>query len=191
MKQPRNVVRIVRGLIQQLDIAAVGQHTPSILVVQHRANVLGNGCQNCAPLAGTAGKLEVVVRAGAVAQQELEFIGKNPSAASQHAVSGDAVPNLIQYRHHADGLHTLAQFHGVKADAVVLQIHVRLVGKQVHCAVHIHLQCRSKILSVCALQKKVAVEVVQCRHLFALWVQKILLVSQQRCLVDRIAFLRR
>ena len=137
MKQPCNVICIVRGLIQQLDVAAVGQHTPGIFVVQHRANVLGNGSQDCAPLAGTAGKLEVVVRAGAVAQQELELIGENPSAASQHAVSGDAVPNLVQYRHHADGLHTLAQFHGIKTDAVVLQIHVCLVGKQVHCAMKI------------------------------------------------------
>ena len=104
--------------------------------------MLGNGSQDGTPLTSTAGKLEVVVRAGAVAQQELEFIGENPSAASQHTIAGDAVPDLVQHRHHADGLHTLAQFHGVEAAAVVLQIHVRLVGKQVHCTVHIHLQSR-------------------------------------------------
>ena len=114
------------------------------------------------------GKLEVVVRAGAVAQQELELIGENPSAASQHAVSGDAVPNLVQYRHHADGLHTLAQFHGIKTDAVVLQIHVCLVGKQVHCAIHIHTQRHRKRFCLRTLQRQIIVKIILNCYIFML-----------------------
>ena len=171
MQKLRNVVGIVRRLVQQLDVPAVGQHTARVLVVQDRANVLGNGSQDCAPLAGTAGKLEVVVRAGAVAQKQLELIGDDPGTPPQHAVAGDAVPDLVQHRHHTDGLHTFAQLYGVKAQAVVAHVHVGLVGKQVHGAVHIQTQRPRHGVGGFALQQQIFVKIVQGGHLLAFGVQ--------------------
>ena len=137
MQQPRQIVGIVGRLVQQLDISAVGQHSARVLVVQHRAHVLGDRGQNRTPLAGAAGQLKVKVRAVLVAQQLLELVGKHPCAATQHAVPSDAVPNLIQHCQHADRLHRLAQLDRIKTDAMILHVHIGLVGKQVHGATYI------------------------------------------------------
>lgn len=99
--------------------------------------MLGDRGQNRTPLAGAAGQLKVKVRAVLVAQQLLELVGKHPGAAAQHAVSGNAVPDLIQHRQHADGLHRFTQFDSIKADTMVLHVHIGLVGKQVHGATYI------------------------------------------------------
>ena len=89
------------------------------------------------PLAGAAGQLKVKVRAVLVAQQLLELVGKHPCAATQDAVAGNAVPNLIRHRQHTDGLHRLAQLDRIKADTMILHVHIGLVGKQVHGATYI------------------------------------------------------
>ena len=137
VQQPRQIVGIVGRLVQQLDVSTVGQHSARILVVQNRAHVLGDRGQNRTPLAGAAGQLKVKVRAILVAQQLLELVGKHPGTAAQHAVSSNAVSNLIQHRQHTDGLHRLAQLDRVEADAMILHVHIGLVGKQVHGATYI------------------------------------------------------
>ena len=99
--------------------------------------MLGDGGQNRTPLAGAAGQLKVKVRAVLVAQQLLELVGKHPCTATQHAVAGNAVPDLIQHCQHTDRLHRLAQLDRVEADAMILHVHIGLVGKQVHGATYI------------------------------------------------------
>ena len=137
VQQPRQIVGIVGRLVQQLDISAVGKHSARVLVVQNRTHVLGDGGQNRAPLAGAAGQLKVKVRAVLVAQQLLELVGKHPCAATQHADPSEAVPTLLQHCQHADRLHRLAQLDRIKADAMILHVHIGLVGKQVHGATYI------------------------------------------------------
>ena len=72
---------------------------------------------------------------------------------------------------------------------MVLQIHVCLVGKQVHCAIHIHTQRHRKRFCLRTLQRQIIVKIMQRGHLLTLRMQQIFLVGNQRCAVHKTALL--